>query len=79
MNRNVSIIVVILVLVVIAGYLVWLRSRVQSPTLPIVNVEQEMVATPTSTASSSAKMATESGKVATGSGMKSATSSSVKK
>lgn len=37
MNRNVSIVVAILVLVVIAGYLVWLRSRVQ----PVVSPELE--------------------------------------
>ena len=48
MNRNVSIVVVILVLVVIAGYLVWLRSKVTAPVAP--QVEQEQVtATPEAT------------------------------
>lgn len=78
MNRNVSIVVAILVLVVIAGYLVWLRSRVQSPITPVVNTEQ--VQSPTPTASASAQVASPSGKEATGSGKnKAATSSSMKK
>lgn len=34
MNRNVTIVVVILVLVVVAGYLIWLRSRTQAPVSP---------------------------------------------
>lgn len=42
MNRNVSIVIAILVLVVIAGYLVWLRSRVQPNTnLPQIQEQQE--------------------------------------
>lgn len=45
MNRNVSIVVIILVLVVIAGYLVWIRSRYQSSVSPQVN--KEVQATPT--------------------------------
>lgn len=56
MNRNVSIVVVVLVLVVIAGYLVWLRSRYQPVASP--NLYPEVTATPTSspveTATSSA-------------------------
>ena len=77
-NRNVSIVVVILVLVVIAGYLVWLRSRVQNPISP--KTTEEMVQTPAPTASSSAQMATSSAKEATGSmKQKAATSSSMKK
>ena len=83
MNRNVSIVVVILVLVVIAGYLVWLRSRYQSPIVPETIVEQEIVVTPSpiSTASASATpAATSSGKEASGSTKtKSATSGSTKK
>lgn len=66
-NRNVSIVVVILVLVVIAGYLVWLRSKYQAPVSPAANVEEQMVVSPTPSASASAKMATPSGKEATGS------------
>lgn len=78
MNRNVSIVVAILVLVVIAGYLVWLRSRVQSPITPVVNMGQ--VQSPTPTASASAQVASPSGKEATGSSKdKAATSSSTKK
>ena len=42
MNRNVTIVVIILVLVVIAGYLVWLRSRIQPPVSPAV-VEEVVV------------------------------------
>lgn len=34
MSRNISIVMVLLVLVVIAGYLIWLRSRVQAPISP---------------------------------------------
>ena len=80
MNRNVSIVVVILVLVVIAGYLVWLRSRVQNSVSPVANVEQNMVESPTPTASASTQMATPSGKEATGSMKeKASTSSSMKK
>ncbi len=78
MNRNVSIVVVILVLVVIAGYLVWLRSRLQGPLTPATSVEQ--VQSPIPTASASAKIASPSGKEATGSAKtNSATSSSMKK
>lgn len=78
MNRNVSIVVVILVLVVIAGYLVWLRSRVQSPVSPATNIEQ--VQSPTPSASPSAQLATPSGKEATRSMKeKTSTSSSTKK
>lgn len=77
MNRNVSIVIAILVLVVIAGYLVWLRSRVQSPITPATNIEQ--VQSPIPTASVSAQVASPSGKEATGSSTKSATSSSIKK
>lgn len=77
-NRNVSIVTVILVLVVIAGYLVWLRSRVQNSVSPAINVEQ--VQTPTPSASASAQLATPSGKEATGSMKeKAATSTSTKK
>ncbi len=54
MNRNVSIIVVILVLVVIAGYLVWIRSRYQSPVSTIQEEQVIVTASPVPTASSSA-------------------------
>lgn len=76
MNRNVSIIVVILVLVVIAGYLVWIRSRYQSSVSP--QASPEITATPTSSpAQSATPSASPAGKEATGSmKTKSATSSS---
>lgn len=48
MNRNVAIVTIILVLVVIAGYLVWLRSRYQAPVSP-APAQEEVQATPTST------------------------------
>lgn len=75
MNRNVSIVVVILVLVVIAGYLVWLRSKVTSPVTP--GVEQvEVTATPQATlvASPSATPAQE----ATGAGKQRTTAPSAR-
>lgn len=46
MNRNVSIVVVILVLVVIVGYLVWLRSKYQPPVSP--QPSPEVTSIPTS-------------------------------
>ena len=66
LNRNVAIVTVILVLVVIAGYLVWLRSRVQPPVSP--KVEQEVQVTPTTTPLQTAvPIATPGAKEATGS------------
>lgn len=66
MNRNVSIVIAILVLVVIAGYLVWLRSKVVPSVSP--QLEQQVQVTPspepTPAATSSAVPA---GKEATGS------------
>lgn len=76
MNRNVSIVVVILVLVVIAGYLIWLRSKVQPVVSPSVEEEVQITgASPSPTATASA---TPGINEATGS-TKSATSSSTKK
>lgn len=75
MNRNVTIVVIILVLVVIAGYLVWLRSRYQPPVSPKVETQPEVTATAVPTASVSAQPATSSAKEATGS-MKEKTSTS---
>lgn len=68
MNRNVSIVVVILVLVVIAGYLVWLRSRYQAPVSPQPTPEVSVAptSTPEATATPSAT-ASPRGKEATGS------------
>lgn len=47
MNRNVAIVTTILVLVVIAGYFVWLRSKYQAPVSP-APAQEEVQATPTS-------------------------------
>lgn len=77
MNRNVTIVVVILVLVVIAGYLIWLRSKVAPIVSP--NLEQQVQVTPAPTLVASPS-ATPLGKEATGSTKpKGATSSSTKK
>lgn len=55
LNRNVTIVVIILILVVIAGYLVWLRSRYQPPVSPIPEQPTASpVASPTTTATPSA-------------------------
>ncbi len=71
---------VILVLVVIAGYLVWLRSKYQPPVSPEVEQQQEVVVSPTPVSSSSAMPATSSAKEASGSMKeKGATGSSTKK
>lgn len=67
MNRNVSIVVVILVLVVIAGYMVWLRSKVSTPVIPVT--EQVQVTVPPTVVPSATTSATPSaipGKEATG-------------
>ncbi len=63
MNRNVSIVVVILVLVVIAGYLVWLRSKITPVASPQLEQQVQVTPTPTAVASPSATP----GKEATGS------------
>lgn len=41
MNRNVTIVVIILILVVIAGYLVWLRGQYQPPAAPSVQTVEQ--------------------------------------
>lgn len=53
MNRNITIVVIILILVVIAGYLVWLRSNYQTQVTPEVRVEEVVpeVASPSATLS----------------------------
>ena len=66
MNRNVTIVVVILVLVVIAGYLIWLRSRYSAPVSP--QPSPEVTVTPTSSPQVTATpSASPGGKEATGS------------
>lgn len=70
MNRNISVVVVLLVLVVIAGYMVWLRSRVVAPVVPaaeqvVVTASPTVIPAATSSASPSAipgKEATAGGK-----------------
>ncbi len=49
MNRNISIVVVILVLVVIAGYLVWLRSKVQPTVFPSLLEQGQVTPSPEAT------------------------------
>lgn len=64
MNRNVSIVVIILILVVIAGYLIWLRSKVT----PSVSPQAEQVqVTPVAGATASATPSATPGQEATGS------------
>lgn len=78
-NRNISIVVVILVLVVIAGYLIWIRSKYQSSVSP--QASPEVTITPISSPQQSATpSATPGGKEATGSmKVKTATASSTGK
>lgn len=78
MNRNVSIIVALLVLVVIAGYLVWLRSKVQPFVSP--KLEEQVQVTPTIAPTMSASPSASPGKEATGAAkQKGSTPSSTKK
>lgn len=78
MNRNVSIVVVILVLVVIAGYLVWLRSRVAPLSSEVVEQTEEIIATPTPRETATAS-ATPSGTEATSGARQETSTSSSKK
>lgn len=65
MNRNFSIVVIILVLAAIAGYLVWLRSKVVPTISPRV---EEIQVTPVASATASATpSATPADREATGS------------
>lgn len=66
MNRNVTIVVIILVLVVIAGYLIWLRSKFQPPVTPQIQEQVQVTPTPQPTAEATPS-ATPGGKEATGS------------
>ncbi|MBI3109540.1 hypothetical protein HYZ06_00685 [Candidatus Daviesbacteria bacterium] len=66
LNRNVAIVTAILVLVVIAGYLVWLRSRYQPPVSPQAGGEVQVTPSPEPSVSASPS-ATPAGKEATGS------------
>ncbi len=68
MSRNVTILVVILLIILIGGFLLWLRGRFQNmqslETQPVVVQEQVVTPTPTLVASPSAD-ATTSGKQST--------------
>lgn len=72
LSRNVTIVVIILILVLLAGYLVWIRSRFTPPTAPqmetVVSSPSPMVSlSPSPTASGSATpSATPKQKSATG-------------
>lgn len=65
MNRNITIVIVILALVVIAGYLVWLRSKFQQPVTP--QVEQVAVTVTPEPTTQASPSATPGTKEATGS------------
>lgn len=79
MNRNVTIVIIILVLVVIAGYMIWIRSKYQPPVSPRVE-DQVQVVEPSPSMSASPSATPKAGKEATGSMKeKTSTSSSVKK
>ncbi len=79
MNRNVSIVIILLIFVVIAGYLIWIRSRYQPPVSP--KPEEQIVSSPTLSPTPTASVsATPAAKEATGSmKAKTSTSSSTKK
>jgi len=80
MNRNVSIVVVILVLVVITGYLIWFRSKVTPTVSPGAEEQAQQVTATASAAAVASASATPGVKEATDSAKtKSATSSSNKK
>lgn len=78
MNRNVSILIIILVILLIAGYLLLLRSRIQkidSNIVPTPTVEAKISETPVptigiTTASSSATPSAKPTNASTGSGSK---------
>lgn len=62
MSRNVTVLVIILVIILIAGYLLWLRGRFQSsltqPITPVIEVTTapaptEIIASPSATATPS--------------------------
>jgi cytoskeletal protein RodZ len=69
MSRNVTIVVIILIIVLLASYLVWLRARyntasVQTPSPAITETASPsatLTPSPTATASAAGKQATKSG------------------
>lgn len=67
MSRNVTILVIILVILVVAGYLVWLKGKIQkvttmevTPTPVILSPTPEAIVTPTSASPSGSFKATTS-------------------
>ena len=74
-NRNVTIVVVILVLVVIAGYLVWLRGQYSQQVTP----ESQVEVSPSPTASPSTQVSSPSAEASPSSTPKAATSGATKK
>ena len=40
MNRNIAIVIIILVLVVLAGYLVWIRSKLAPVVSPVPQIQE---------------------------------------
>lgn len=55
LNRNITILIIILIIVLLAGYLVWLRNRFASTTeIPQATLQPSPTVTPTQTASPSA-------------------------
>ena len=66
MSRNITILVIILVILLIAGYLIWLRGRFQAPETAAVAVPTPTVAvSPTIVASPSAAISPSSSPSAT--------------
>lgn len=74
MSRNVSILIIILVIVLIAGYLVWLRGRFQAPKEEIIPTPTQQVIEPSPTLTQAVASPTTS-PTATPSGRRSATGS----
>lgn len=62
MSRNVTIVVIILILVVIAGYLVWLRGQYQPPQAPSVQVQEPIPSPKVSPSPEATKSATPAAK-----------------
>lgn len=74
MSRNVTILIIILLIIVIAGYLVWLRGKFQtsqnaatitpSPQEMVVTPLPTLTTTPQATLSATPKVSTSSAKIA---------------
>jgi len=84
MSRNVTILIVILVIVLIAGYLVWLRNKFMGPAAASPIPQVTMIATPTlepspSQIASPSATASASGKASPTAKAKTATPAGVKR